>query len=56
MSKALLYTVNHYFTVTVVRNICEQVKWNTSNIKVGVMYLGVHILWHLKEHLVFTAD
>ena len=31
-------------------------RWNASVIKVGVMYMGVHILRYLKEELVWATD
>ena len=31
-------------------------RWYTSVIKVGVVYMGVHILRHLKEELVWAID
>ena len=31
-------------------------RWNPSVIKVGVAYVGVHILRHLKEDLAWAVD
>ena len=45
------------FTVTVIKNSCTRVaRQRISVIRVGVAYMNVHILRHLKEELGWAID